>query len=202
MSDVITAPWRSVLRLVRNLDALVVLAIIVVAMAATFPNAARPTSGSKSDIQSSDLPGDGISVEAQVLDIWLPSPWIDAARQWAATSAADDQEGLQSLLESSQAPTPFYALSVRTRQVNGGVVTLTFLRGPYPESGDLYELLDVMNAAAGRPSRHTSLDYSGAEVHAVPVVGSRRELFEAIRSLSALPDRRASAQTGAAEAGW
>ena len=56
------------------------LAITIAVVAAAFSIAAGNAGpGLGRDVEGDDRPGEGIIVDAQVLDIWLPQPWIDAA---------------------------------------------------------------------------------------------------------------------------
>jgi len=132
--------------------------------------------------QGDDQPAGGVTVEARVTDIWLPQTLADVARRELPSLADPGQDGLRRRLERRPVPRLFYAFTVRTLQVNGGVSTLTFLRGSPSEAIDLDQFLDVLATAAGRPPVRPGVDYTGATLHVLPSATSQRELLEAIRA--------------------
>jgi hypothetical protein len=185
MSDPIASRWPSLQWFHRNLNALIVCAILVAFLAAVLSRAARHAPGSNGSFEDNDYPGGGIIVDAQVLDIWLPQPWVDVATQESSSLSAQGQQGLRRFLERPQAPGLFYALTVRGRLANGGASTLTYLRDKHLAAGDFHELLDVLNTVAGRPPDYPGgLDYSTATLHVLPAIESRDELLEAVRGSS------------------
>lgn len=175
-------------RMTQRLATLLVYASLAALLFPLIPPAPLPGSGSASDSGLDTRPGSGITVNAQVADVWLAQAWIDAARRdRPALTAAGDEE-LGRVLGLAQAPRIVYAFTLRASQANGGTATLGFVRDLDPGRDPTDEFLEVLRAAVGQPPRRTSLDFSDARIHAVPGAASRHDLLTAIGNLSGVAD--------------
>jgi len=77
----------------------------------------------------------------------------------------------------------WYALTTRAHQVNGRFVDLSVIRHPYHDPQDFPELLAVLAAAAGVPTRGLGSDFSTASVHIIPAESGKREPREVMVEL-------------------
>jgi hypothetical protein len=183
MTRPIVTPWSRLRRLFHDLGALFLLGLVISAVAGQIPppspQTPRPGSGPDAD----DLPGSGITMNSQVLDIWLPERLVDLARREPRSVQVRTYQGLRKPLELQDDQSLFYALRVR-QHARLESADITFVRDPDREPGHLQEFLDVLATAAGSPPRYPSLEYDNATIHVMPMTTSRQELVQAIQALT------------------
>jgi len=158
----------------------VLLVVVITAPALAFTwlysRALRPSPGP----EPVDQPGAGIIVGAEVLDIWIPSTLLDKARLQPGCLAAQTHQESQSGLECLGCENHWYALSIRSHQVNGGTAQIIFIRHPYRDQQIRGEFLDILATAAGNPPRYSTSRFADTEVHKLPAGLSEREFREAL----------------------
>ncbi len=138
-------------------------------------------------LEPDDKPGSGITVRADVLDLWLPATLIDLAGRHSESSVPSTHEELRTFLDRGGQEKLWYASTTRSYQVNGGVVDITVIRHPSRDPQHFQEFLDVLATVAGNPPSYPTLHYAGAEVHILPGKLSEREPSEVVEELSSRP---------------
>jgi hypothetical protein len=169
--------WRLLGRLLwsRGEKFLMLGLIAALALGSTWLNvgASRPSRRLEAD----DLPGAGVIVKTEVVDLWLPETLIDLVDHRPECVLARTQQELRTTLECRGVDDLWYAYTIRCYQVNGGVGDVTFVRRPsLCESQNFAEYLNVLATAAGNPPGR----YASAEVHILPGNLSARQVREAV----------------------
>jgi hypothetical protein len=134
-------------------------------------------------LEPDDKPGSGVTVRAEVLQLWLPETLIELAGHRPESLVPQTHHELQSSLERRRQEKLWYALTTRGYQVNGGIADITFIRHPYWAPQHFQEFLDVLATVAGNPPRYPALHYSGAEVHILSGELSEREPSAVVEEL-------------------
>ena len=168
-------------RLVGNL--MIVVVLVTTAIGLMQFNAVVPQPGAEPEL--SDPPGSGLIVRSEVIHLWLPETLVDPARHEFPALVARTHQELKNALERQGQENLWYAITVRAHLANHRAEDTSFIRYPYRQPEYLQELMDVLAAVAGSPTRHPSADYSAAIVHIMPAGMSQREWLEAMRGIVA-----------------
>ena len=110
--------------------------------------------------------GAGIIVRSRVLRVWLPKALTELARrQFQSLLAIRTHDELRQFLEGVDQKEFWYALTVRSDQVNGAIEDLTLIRWPYTDPEHFGEFAAVLALADGNLPADQTVDFSTATVH-------------------------------------
>jgi hypothetical protein len=159
--------------LVANLETIAAVAAFAIGLTSVDLGPARPIDATEST--STDPPGSGVIVRSEVLSLLVPEVMVDLAQSRFDVALAPASKQGKATLEGITKEDLWYAMTVRTYQVNGRSVDITYIRHPYscPESPS-QEFRDVLSKLAGKPPRHPIVDYSPATVKLVPTATTPR----------------------------
>jgi hypothetical protein len=139
-------------------------------------SASRP----RQPVETDDLPDSGVIVQSEIVHLWLPEALIDLADSRCSACSARARQNLCDALDCRNPDKLWYAITKQTRQRNGDLVDLTYVRQVSQiDSQNYAELVDVLAAADGHPAR----EYSGADVQIVAGNLSFCQAPEVIRQL-------------------
>ena len=120
------------------------------------------------NIANGDQPGGGIIVRSEVLQIWLPETLVGLAKLQSRSGVLQTHEDLAGYLEDRGERDLWYALTVRSYLVDGGLDDTTFIRHPFREPERFSELLGILAVAAGSPHAGAGTELDSALNHVVP----------------------------------
>ncbi len=187
MTNPRTVTWLALRRLLGSWGEKVLMVFVLVApligLSWLDSRAIRPSRVHETD----DQPGSGVTVRAEVLQLWLPESLIDLAGRQPESSVPQTHDELQTFLERRGQEKLWYALTTRGYQVNGDTADITVIRHPYGDPQHFQEFLDVLATAAGNPPRYPALHYSRAEVHILSGEPSERDRSEVVEELLSRP---------------
>jgi hypothetical protein len=122
-------------------------------------------SGGTEDIEP---PGSGITVETEVVDVWLPRSLNEfAERPWAGSIPLSD-EALRLNLKQLGGENPWYALTCRHHQVNGRSSRLTTIQYPLRSAGDLSRFRDLFDSIDRGSGQARGSHSPPPRVHVIP----------------------------------
>ena len=121
-----------------------------------------------------DLPGSGIIVASEVIRLRIPETLAKLAAAPPRRLAIRSHEDLRRSLERLDQRGLWYAVSVRSIQVDGGRVEMTFVRRPYDEPQHFPELLRILARAGGAAGAEDAIEFSDTAVEVIPDKWARR----------------------------
>lgn len=132
-----------------------------------------------------DPPGSGVVERTVVTAVWVPSAFLDLARQQAGTSTAHPPEELLLSIERHGLRKSWYALTYRGYQRDGKSAEITQVRLLSDAADHVDELRDVLATVSGGAPRHESPDDTPAVVVVIPDALLGVDPLEAIAQLRA-----------------
>ncbi len=191
MTKSFVTPRSRLWRLFQDIGTLFLFGVVIAAIAIGFPRRAARTPNAGRERDSEDRPGAGITVHTQVLQIWLPEPLVDLWAGEPRPAVVHNHQELRAILEHKGYQDLWYAVAVRTFQVNGGTTEILFIRHPYREPEKFQDFLDVLATTAGNPPCSPAADYSSATVQIGLATMSPQEFLRTLKAsqLACDPDR-------------
>jgi hypothetical protein len=185
------SPWPR--RRHRNWDGSVSIITLITAAALWFAWLDSQVLGPGRAVEVEDPSGCGISVRSEVIHLWLPQSSIELARR--SRSVIETHQELRAALERRGQENLWYARTIRSHQLDGGVAVITYVTYPYREPEHFQELVEILARAAGDLGSHSASRDSAAEIHILPGNLVQRPPREVVKELLAAPRRPGTRQS-------
>jgi hypothetical protein len=147
-----------------------------------------------------DPGGSGIMVRTEVTALWIPRALRDLAQGEAGAPVFRSPESLQTELKRRGLNDAWYALTYRGYQVNGDYAEFTQVRRISEAYAHVEEFQDMMEMAAGRPTRDEGREFPQATVEIIPdtliTANPLKAVPQLIRERAHFPNKRPGHKLG------
>ena len=144
------------------IGALVIGAAVGLAVLAFHPSN-RGTAG-----EQLDIPGSGITIRGELVDVWMPESLLELVRADSAIPGPLDREKSRLQLNRERGGTLWYALTHRLDQRNGQATQITTIRYPCRPPLDFETFCELVEQIRISRSQHERSNVSTPAVHIIP----------------------------------
>jgi hypothetical protein len=133
--------------------------------------------------ESRDRPGSGITVRADLVDIWVPDQIYQLAKRAAANANPLSRQALDLQLMNEGGESLWYAVTFQFLQEDGGISEITTIEHPYNSTKAFPSFADLLGEIAGKRQDDAGASAKAPAVHLIPEELSKRPPREAVAEL-------------------